>query len=56
MLKIALSCYVPLEVTYVSVLSMQDEIEDALVYARSYLGIESTDYCKVWYNLFVQIQ
>ena len=32
---------------------MQDEIEDALVYARSYLGIESTDYRKVWYNLFV---
>ena len=32
---------------------MQDEIEDALMYARSYLGIESTDYRKVWYNLFV---
>ena len=28
----------PLEATDVSITSMQDEIEDALMYARSYLG------------------
>ena len=42
----------PLEATDVRIMSMQDEIEDALMYATSYLGIEGTDYQKVWYNLF----
>ena len=42
--------------TGVNIPSMQDEIEDAVVYARSYLGIETTDHRKVWYHLFVQIQ
>jgi len=53
-IELLCSCFRdPLEATDVSVLSMQDEIEDAVVYARSYLGIENTDYRKVWYNLFV---
>ena len=43
----------PLEATDVSIMSMQDETEDALMYTRSYQGIESTDYRKVWYSLFV---
>ena len=43
----------PLTATGVSIPSMQDEIEDTVVYARSYLGIETTDNRKVWYNLFV---
>ena len=33
--------------------SLQDEIEDAVDYARQYLSLESTDYRKVWYNLHV---
>jgi len=43
----------PLEATAVDIPSIQDEIEDAVVYARSFLGIEHTDYRKVWYSLFV---
>lgn len=43
----------PLEATGVAVSSLQDEIEDAVDYARLYLSLESTDYRKVWYNLHV---
>lgn len=43
----------PLEAAGANLPLLQDEIEDAVVYARTYLGIESTDYRKVWYNLFV---
>ena len=43
----------PLEAAGANLSLLQDEIEDAVAYARTYLGIESTDYWKVWYNLFV---
>ena len=43
----------PLEAAGANLPLLQDEIEDVVVYARTYLGIESTDYRKVWYNLFV---
>ena len=43
----------PLEATDVSIVSIQDEIENALMHTRSYQGIESIEYRKVWYNLFV---
>ena len=43
----------PLEVTGANLSMFQDEIEDAITCIRTYLGIESTDYQKVWYNLFV---
>ena len=43
----------PLKATGVAVSSLQDEIEDAVDYARQYLSLESTDYRKVWYNLHV---
>ncbi len=35
------------------VLTLPDEIEDAADYARRYLGLETTNYRKVWYNLHV---
>ena len=34
-------------------MTLQDEIEDAVDYARSYLSLESTKYRKVWYLLHV---
>ena len=43
----------PLEATGVNVSSLQDEIEDAVEYARQYLSLESTHYRRVWYNLHV---
>ena len=43
----------PLEVTGANLSMFQDEIEDAITCIRTYLGIESTDYQKVRYNLFV---
>ena len=43
----------PLEVADANLPLLQDEIEDAVTYVRTYLGIESTDYQKVKYNLFV---
>ena len=43
----------PLEARGANVLVLQDEIEDAVEYARRYLGLESTNYRKVWYNLHV---
>ena len=42
-----------LEATDANLSLVQDEIEDAVAYTRTYLGIESTDYHKVWYNPFV---
>ena len=43
----------PLEVADTNLLLLQDEMEDAVTYVRTYLGIESTDYQKVRYNLYV---
>ena len=43
----------PLEATGVAVSCLQDEIEDAVEYARQYLSLESTHYRKVWYNLHI---
>jgi len=43
----------PLEAASVMIPSLQDEMEDVIIYARAYLSIESTDYRKVWYNLFI---
>ena len=41
----------PLEVAGTNLSLLQDEIEDAVTYVRTYFGIESTDYQKVRYNL-----
>ena len=43
----------PLEASGVIVSSLQDEIEDAVEYARQYLSLESTHYRRVWYNLHI---
>ena len=43
----------PLKATGVDILSLRDEMEDVVIYAREYLSIETTDYRKVWYNLFL---
>ena len=43
----------PLEATGVDIPSLRDEMEDVVIYARAYLSIETTDYRKVWYNLFI---
>ena len=43
----------PLEATGVALSSLQDEIENAVDYARKYVGLESTHYRKVWYNLHI---
>ena len=37
----------PLEARGVTLFSLQDEIEDAVDYARKYLSLECTDYRKV---------
>lgn len=42
----------PLEAKELSFVSVQDEIEEAVDYARRYLNISETDYRKVWYKLF----
>ena len=56
--KSAVECIVsqfrdPLEARGANLSVLQDEIEDAVDYARRYLGLESTNYRKVWYNLHV---
>ena len=43
----------PLEAVGANLPLLHDEIEDVVVYARIYLGIERTDYRKNWYNLSV---
>ena len=43
----------PLEATGVDIPSLHDEMEDVVIFAREYLSIETTDYRKVWYNLFI---
>ena len=43
----------PLEAVGANLPLLHDEIEDVVVYARTYLGIERTDYRKNWYNLSV---
>ena len=40
----------PLEATGVDIPTLRDEVEDVVIYARSYLSIETVDYRKVWYN------
>ena len=42
----------PLEAKGVSVFTLQDEIEEIVEYARTYLNIHSTEYWKVWYKLY----
>ena len=42
-----------LEAIGVDIRSLRDEMEDVVIYARAYLSIETTDYRKVWYNLFI---
>ena len=43
----------PLEVAGTNLLLLQDEMEDAVTYIGTYRGIESTDYQKVRYNLYI---
>ena len=43
----------PLEAAGVSLASIQDEIEDAVDYARNYLRIGSESYQKIWYKLHI---
>jgi hypothetical protein len=43
----------PLEAAGVSLASIQDEIEEAVDYARNYLRIESESYQKIWYKLHI---
>ena len=42
----------PLEAKGVSLATLQDEVEDAVEYARTYLDISRTEYRKVWYKLY----
>lgn len=42
----------PLETKGVSLFSLQDEVEEAVEYARAYLDISHTEYRKVWYKLY----
>lgn len=44
---------IPLEAKGMSVLSIQDEVEDVVSYARKYLPIGSENYRKIWYKLHV---
>ena len=43
----------PLEEAGVSLASIQDEIEDAVDYARTYLRIGTESYQKIWYRLHI---
>ena len=43
---------VPLEAKGVSLATLQDEVEEAVEYARAYLDIDRTEYRKVWYKMF----
>ena len=43
----------PLEAVGVSCLVLQDEVAEAVEYARNYLSIETEQYHKVWYKLYV---
>ena len=43
----------PLKSQKINLLTLQDEIEDAVDYARMYLSLESTNYRKVWYLLHI---
>ena len=42
----------PLEAKGLSLFTLQDEIEEIVEYARTYLNIHSTEYRKVWYKLY----
>ena len=42
----------PLEAKGVSLISLPDEVEEAVEYARTYLDINRTEYRKVWYKLY----
>ena len=41
----------PLEAKGIVIASLQDEVEDAVEYTRSYLDIDCLEYQKVWYKL-----
>ena len=41
----------PLEAKGVVLASLQDEVEEAVEYARTYLNISQIKYRKVWYKL-----
>ena len=43
----------PLEAAGINLLVLQDQIAEVVEYARSYLSIESEEYHKVWYKLYV---
>ena len=43
----------PLEATGVDIPSLHDEMKDVVIFAWEYLSIETTDYRKEWYNLFI---
>jgi len=43
---------VPLEAKGVVIATLQDEVEEAVEYARSYLDIGRSEYRKVWYKLY----
>ena len=42
----------PLEAKRVNLISIQDEIEDIVDYARTYLRIGCDSYKKIWYQLY----
>jgi len=43
---------VPLEVKGVVIAILQDEVEEAVEYARGYLDIDQSEYQEVWYKLY----
>ena len=50
--KIAAHFRIPLEAKGVSLVTLQDEVEEIVEYARTYLDISCTEYRKVWYKLY----
>ena len=48
---LALHFRLPLEAKGIVIASLQDEVKDAVEYARSYLDIDCLEYRKVWYKL-----
>ena len=49
---IATQFRLPLEAKGVSLVTLQDEVEEAVEYARTYLDVSHTEYRKVWYKLY----
>lgn len=50
---IATTFRAPLEAVGINLLVLQDQIIEVVEYARCYLSIESDDYHKVWYKLYI---